>query len=59
MWKDFSVGCLALIAFAILVPLAGFLIQVVWWITAPLMVLVAVIFGLIVLGRVVRLFFEK
>ncbi|TYT75225.1 hypothetical protein [Desulfobotulus mexicanus] len=59
MFKDFSLGCLVLIALAILVPLGVIIFQALFWTASQLIKLVVAVVVLIIIGRAVRIFLNR
>jgi len=54
--KDFITGCLTIIACAVLIPLIYLVFKLTLFIAIPVGILIGVILGITVLGRLVRLF---
>jgi len=57
--KDFAIGCLTIILCAILIPLLYIVFKLSLLIAIPLAIIVAVIFGIAILGRIIRLIFSE
>jgi hypothetical protein len=57
--KDFAVGCLTIILCAILIPLLYIIFKLSLLIAIPLAMIVAMIFGIVILGRIIRLTFSE
>lgn len=57
--KDFAVGCLTIILCAILIPLLYIVFKLSLLIAIPLAIIVAMIFGIAILGRIIRLIFSE
>ncbi|MCW7754845.1 hypothetical protein OOT00_12710 [Desulfobotulus sp. H1] len=59
MFKDFSLGCLVLIALVILVPLGMVIFQTLFWTASQLIKLVVAVVVLIIIGRAVRMLLNR
>jgi hypothetical protein len=57
--KDFATGCLTIIVCAVLIPVMYVVFKLTLLIAIPLGIMIGLILGITVLGRIVRLFFSK
>jgi hypothetical protein len=57
--KDFATGCLTIIVCAFLIPVMYVVFKLTLLIAIPLGIMIGLILGITVLGRIVRLFFSK
>jgi hypothetical protein len=57
--KDFVTGCLTIIVGAVLIPLRFLVFKLTLFIAIPLGIIISVILGITILGRMVRLFISK
>ncbi len=57
--KDFATGCLTIIVCAVLIPFIYMVLKLTLFIAIPLGILIGVILGITILGRMVRLILSK
>ena len=57
--KDFATGCLIIIVCSVLIPVMYVVFKLTLFIAIPLGIMIGLILGITVLGRIVRLFFSK
>ncbi len=57
--KDFATGCLTIIVCAVLIPLMYLVFKLALFIAIPLGIIIGMLLGVTILGRMVRLFFSK
>jgi hypothetical protein len=57
--KDFATGCLTVIVCAVLIPVMYVVFKLTLFIAIPLGIIIGMILGVTILGRIVRLFFSK
>ena len=57
--KDFATGCLTVILCVVLIPVIYLVFKLTLLIAIPLGILIAMILGITILGRIVRLFLSK
>jgi hypothetical protein len=57
--KDFATGCLTIIVCAVLIPLIYVVFKLTLFIAIPLGIIIGMILGITILGRIVRLFISK
>jgi hypothetical protein len=57
--KDFATGCLTVIVCAVLIPVMYVVFKLTLFIAIPLGIIIGMILGITILGRIVRLFISK
>lgn len=57
--KDFATGCLTIIVCAVIIPVMYVVFKLTLFIAIPLGIMIGLILGITVLGRIVRLFYSN